>query len=100
MFERVNVYLNEPIKIDKLINLANQSIMSTLAIETFWKQKVCRLKHRKQKKKLKMLGFDLRKRHIKGEKHIAQMENPIFWTTTKFIMVDFCEMDFSKGIAI
>ena len=40
MFERVNVYLNEPIKIDKLINLANQSIMSTLAIETFWKQKV------------------------------------------------------------
>ena len=46
-----------------------------------------------------MLGFDLRKRHIKGEKHIAQMENPIFWTTTKFIMVDFCEMDFSKGIA-
>ena len=40
MFDRVNVYLNEPVKIDKLINLANQSIMSTLAIETFWKQKI------------------------------------------------------------
>ena len=35
MFEQVNVYLNEPIKIDILINLTNQSIMSTLAIETF-----------------------------------------------------------------
>ena len=47
-----------------------------------------------------MLGFDLRKRHIKDRKHIAQMENQIYWTTTKFIMVDFYEMDFSKGIAI
>ena len=36
-----------------------------------------------------MLGFDLRKRHSKGEKHIAQMENQIIWRTTKFIMVDF-----------
>ena len=54
----------------------------------------------KQKKKQKLLGFDLRKRHIKGEKHIAQMENQIIWRTTKFIMIDFYETDFSKGIAI
>ena len=47
-----------------------------------------------------MLGFDLSKRHSKGEKHIAQMENQIIWRTAKFIMVDFYEMDFSKGIAI
>ena len=32
-----------------------------------------------------MLGFDLSKRHSKGEKHIAQMENQIIWRTAKFL---------------
>ena len=43
IFPQSDVYLNEPIKIDKLIKLANQSINSIFT-----------------------------KRHIKGEKHIAQ----------------------------
>ena len=45
IFPQSDVYLNEPIKIDKLIKLANQSINSIFT-----------------------------KRHIKGEKHIAQMD--------------------------
>ena len=45
IFKQSDVYLNEPSKTDKLIKLANQSINSIFT-----------------------------KRHIKGEKHIAQMD--------------------------
>ena len=48
----------------------------------------------------------IRKRHIKGGKHIAPMdfaeylENQTFQRIAKFVMADFYEMDFMKGIVI
>ena len=50
--------------------------------------------------------FRSKKRHIKDEKHIAPMdfseclENQTFERIIKFIMADFYEMDFMKGILI
>ena len=48
----------------------------------------------------------IRKRHIKGVKHIAPMdfaeilENQTFQKIAKFIMADFYKMNFMKGIVI
>ena len=55
-------------------------------------------KHR-NKKQAKNVDLIFKKVHIKGEKHIAQMYFA-FQTTTKFIMADFSEMNFMKGIVI
>ena len=75
MFQRVNVYLNEPIKIVELIKLPNQAIHERTRDRNFllgnskfvvWSIEI--------KQEAKNVGFHLRKMHIKGEKHIAQID--------------------------
>ena len=101
IIQLVDAYLNEAIKIDELIKLANQWIHESIGDRKFLKANskfvVWSIE---TKKKQKLLGFDLRKRYIKGKKHIAQIENHIFRRSAKFIIVDFYEIDFSKGILI
>ena len=53
-----------------------------------------------------MLCFGFKKRHMKGEKHIAEwilqniLENRTFHRKAKFIMADFYTLDFMEGIIL
>ena len=84
-FQRVDVYLNEPIEIDELIKLANQSnqqVKSALVIRAAKttiilifgnKKQVGRSKHN-NKRRNEQCYVLIKKGHIKGEKHIAPMD--------------------------
>ena len=79
-FQQVDIYLNEPIKTDKLIKLANQSTQRHTCDRNgkdnsnsyFRKQKkVSHSRHRKKWSERCYVLIFLEKRHIKGEKGIV-----------------------------
>ena len=89
-FQGVDVYWNEPIKIDELVKLANQSIQWRTRYRSgkdknnyhFWKQKLSWCE--------KLLKWILQ--------NIS--ENQTFQRTEKFNMANFYETDFIKGIFV
>ena len=88
IIQRVDAYLNEAIKIDELIKLANQWIHESIGDRKFLKAiSKFVVWSIETKKKQKLLGFDLRKRYIKGKKHIAQMENQIFRRSANLLLL-------------